>query len=358
MEKIRIKITYLKSKFDDYFLIEKSLNQLMKIAMKYFFISISFDDIYYGNKNRKQFKKCVLIYILMWLVTFLFISFVLSDDMYTLIGSPFLPRHFRTLMFLSSIAAVMLLIVKTDLILGEIKSNLDQFKIFYYLINNIKSKHKLSRKNYKKISILSRITKICSMDYATRFFIIFGNLISIKIAIQCKNLVLQLSLIILGIPMTIIGCFTGASLFFIFYILFYYYKLLFDQISNQFVQFRNRKSLVINKTTEIQLIKLIKEHNLASIQIKEINLLFRRTVAFIFITFSFIKIVSFYLIMHSNDIILNIVLVNAVVFFLIFGFGVSYLFSLQIKSAHQSYQTIHSIVCKYKMRFYFKMKVS
>ena len=235
---------------------------------------------------------------------------------------------------------------------------MDQFKIFYYLINNIKSKHKLSRKNYKKISILSRITKICSMDYATRFFIIFGNLISIKIAIQCKNLVLQLSLIILGIPMTIIGCFTGASLFFIFYILFYYYKLLFDQISNQFVQFRNRKSLVINKTTEIQLIKLIKEHNLASIQIKEINLLFRRTAAFIFIIFSFIKIISFYIIIHSNDIILTIVLVNLVVMFLIFGFGMSYLFSQQIKSAHQSYQTIHSIFCKYKMRFYFKMKVS
>ena len=78
MDKIRVKITNLKLKIDDYFLIEKSLNQLMKIAVKYFFISISFNDIYYGNKNPKQFKKCFLICILIWLMTLSLISFVLS----------------------------------------------------------------------------------------------------------------------------------------------------------------------------------------------------------------------------------------------------------------------------------------
>ena len=358
MERIRIKIINLKLKIHDYFLIEKSMNQMMKIAVKYFLISISLNDIYYGNKNPKQFKKCVLTCILIWLMTLSLISFVLSDDMYSLIDSPFLPRHFRTLLSLLSISSIMLLTAKTDLLLGEIKSNLDQFKIFYYLINNIKSKHKLSKQNYKKISIFSRILQICLMDYAIRFGIIFGSLIFIKIAIQSKNLVLQLYLIILGIPMIIICAFAGASLFFIFYILFYYYKLIFDQINNRFVRFRNRKSSVINKTTEIELIKLIKQHNLVSIEMNEINLLFRRTAAFIFIVFSFIKIISLYLMMHSNDIIFTIILVNVVVLFLIFGLGLSCLFSLQIKSAHQSYQTIHSIICKYKMRFYLKIKVS
>ena len=358
MERIRIKIINLKLKIHDYFLIEKSMNQMMKIAVKYFLISISLNDIYYGNKNPKQFKKCVSIYILMWLMSFNCILFVLSDDMYSLIDSPSVPRYFRTFLLLLSISSVMILTAKTDLLLGEIKSNLDQFKIFYYLINNIKSKHKLSKQNYKKISILSRIIQTGSMDYAVRFIIVFGSLLFIKIAIQSKNLVLQFYLIICGIPVAIIAYFEAALLFFIFYILLYYYKLVFDQISNRFVRFCNRKSSVINKKTEIELIKLIKQHNLVSVEMNGINLLFRRTAAFIFIVFSFIKIISFYLIMHSNDIIFTIILVNVVSAFSIFGLGLSYLFSLQIKLAHQSYQTIHSIICKYKIRFYLKMKVS
>ena len=263
MEKIRIKIMNLKFKIYDYFLIEKSLNQLMKIAVKYFLISISFNDIYYENKNPKQFKKCFLICILIWLMTLSLISFVISDDMYSLIDSPFLPRHFRTLLSLLSFSSIMLLTAKTDLLLGEIRSNLDQFKIFYYLINNIKSKHKLSKQNYKKISILSRIIQIYTMNFGVRFFIIFGNLFIIKIAIQSKNLVLQLYLTIIAIPMSIIGSLTGALIFSIFYILFYYYKLVFDQINNRVVRFCNRKSLVINKMIEKQLIRLIYEHNLA-----------------------------------------------------------------------------------------------
>ena len=71
------------------------------------------------------------------------INLIISNDMYSLIDSPFLPRYFRTFVLFCAISLVMLLIAKTDLLLGEIRSNLDQFKIFYYLINNIKSKHKL-----------------------------------------------------------------------------------------------------------------------------------------------------------------------------------------------------------------------
>ena len=108
---------------------------------------------------------------------------------------------------------------------------------------------------------------------------------------------------------------------------------------------------------EKQLNRLIYEHNLASIEIDKINLLMRRTAACIFIVFSFVKIISLYLFIYSNDIIIRFVLINSVVIFVIFGYALSYFFSLQIKSAHQSYKTIHLIVCKYKMRFYPKIKV-
>ena len=42
--------------------------------------------------------------------------------------------------------------------------------------------------------------------------------------------------------------------------------------------------------------------------------------------------------MYSNDVILEIILVNVEILSIIFGFVMNYLFSLQIKLAHQSYQ--------------------
>ena len=119
--KIRNKFQNIKSKIYDYFLLKISLENFMKIAVKYFVISVDFDHIYYEHKNSKQFKKCVLIYILIWLTTFYGLSFVLSDDMYSLIDSPFLPANSRTSLLLAVLGSVVILVGKTDLLLGEIK---------------------------------------------------------------------------------------------------------------------------------------------------------------------------------------------------------------------------------------------
>ena len=213
MEKIKYKINNLISKIHDYFLIEKSLNNLMNISVKYFVTSIDSNDIYYGDKNPKRFKTCVLIYVLMCLMTFGYISFILSDDMYSLIDSPFLPGHFRTMLLLTALSTIMILVAKTDIILGEIKFDLNQLKIFYYLINDVKSKHKLSEANYKKLTILSRIIQILIMNYALKFGITFGSVLIIKIAIEFKILVFQLGIIISTIPFLIICTFTAASFF-------------------------------------------------------------------------------------------------------------------------------------------------
>ena len=358
METTKYKINNLKLKIHDYFLMENLLNNLMKISVKYFVMSINFNDIYYGNKNPEQLKICVLICILLWLMTFSGISFVLSDELYSFIDCPCFPGHFRTILLLTGFSSIAILVAKTDIILAEIKSNLNEFKIFYYLMNDIKSEHKLSKANNEKLAVLCRIIQILVMNYGLKFGIIFGSFIIIKYAIEFKILFFQLTIIILPIPFLIIYVFTAASIFFIFVILFYYYKLLFDQISDQFKLISNRKSLVINKIIEKKLIQLIYEHKSASIEINKINLSIRRTAACIFILFSFAKIISLYLFIYSNDIIIRFVLMNAIVASVIFGYAMTYFFSLQIESAHKSYKSVHSIVCKYKMRFNIKLKVS
>ena len=246
MDKFRNKIVNLKVKIQNYYSFEHSLNYVMKIAVKYYVFSINHNDIYYGRKNPKQFKVYLLIYILSWLTTIYMMSFILSDYMYSLIDSPF--DNFRTELLFLSISSLMIAIAKTDFLLGEVKSNLKSFKIFYYLINDIKSKHKLSRRNYKKLAILSRILQIFIIDYGVKFVLVFGFIVFIKIAVNSRTLFLQLSFIFFILPILVIYCFTAVTCIFIPYILIYYYKLLFDQISNRFKRISQEILLVINKT--------------------------------------------------------------------------------------------------------------
>ena len=104
--------------------------------------------------------------------------------------------------------------------------------------------------------------------------------------------------------------------------------------------------------------KLIDEHNEAAKEVNKINMILRRTTAFSFIVYAFLKIISFFMIRNMNDILLKFITINIFCIALVFGFGMSYLFSQQIKSAHKSYISIHSIVCNYKMRLPIKLKVS
>ena len=203
MKRIKTKIIRLKSKVNEYLLMKESMNYLMKLLKKFYVISIDFNDIYYGNKNPEQLKICVLICILLWLMTFSGISFVLSDELYSFIDCPCFPGHFRTILLLTGFSSIAILVAKTDIILAEIKSNLNEFKIFYYLMNDIKSEHKLSKANNEKLAVLCRIIQILVMNYGLKFGIIFGSFIIIKYAIEFKILFFQLTIIILPIPFPI-----------------------------------------------------------------------------------------------------------------------------------------------------------
>ena len=102
---------------------------------------------------------------------------------------------------------------------------------------------------------------------------------------------------------------------------------------------------------------MIKEHNLAEIEIHSMNLIMKRTAAALFITLSLVKIITLYLIMNIQHKLFKLMIENIFVVFLTFGFGVSILISLQIRSAHKCYKIVYPIVCRGKMRLSFRFKV-
>ena len=86
-----------------------------------------------------------------------------------------------------------------------------------------------------------------------------------------------------------------------------------------------------------------------SLKIDKMDLIVRRWGSAFFVCFALIKIVALYMVIFMKQTLLRLLAFNGLVFASFYGFWLSYLLSLQINSAKNSYKIIHSIVCSYKM---------
>ena len=283
------------------------------------------------------------------------ILFSTSNYMYSLIKLKSMPDHVKPLLLSTSLASIIFLQMKIDFILAEIKWLLSPFKIFYYLINNLKSNHKLNDRNFNRLAILSRLIQIVILNFGMSIIIISNVILLCWIAISTQNQIWIIQSVIY------LPAFFNGSLIFclslcIVFVMFIYYKMRFHQINQQI------KSLILNgkvisKNRSKKLLKLINEHNLVSIELNKTNLMIRRTAVAIFIIFSITKVNMVYFLFNFNNLLVKIVMFDGLITVVLFTFIMSYLFTQQIKSAHQSSKLIYSLVCRYKINLKFKLKV-
>ena len=358
MIKIKNKIARIKHKVNEYFLMEKSIGILSNTMRRFYIFSVGFDEIYYGIKNSKRFRWCILFCIINWMNAIWHFLFLISDEMWSLIDGPFLPDHLRACVFLLGLVIFFNSVLKTDFLLGEINGNLDTLKMFYILSINLKSIHQLTEKNYKRLAILSRIIITILLNYGATFFIILLPALILMLSILSKKVYILIHFILFTAPYIslIITLSTSGCLI---YIYFPYYKMRFDQLNQQIKSIiPNGKRKIILNSKEKLLLQLINEHNLLSLEIHKMNLLIRRTAAFLFICFGLFKVITIYLSIFMIHTFTRILAINAFIIFFILGFGISTLFSLQINSAKNSYKIIHSVVCNCRMRLQLKLKVN
>ena len=362
---IKSKISILKLKIKEYFLLKNSLEHLDNFLKKFYVSPIGINDIYYGNKNMKIFIICIVICAFNWFAVGFNLSFVFSEEMFSLIDVPSIfGKHLKLLWSFGATVYFLTAAFRTDILLGQIHYNLNPLKTLYYLKKDLKELHKLNEKNYKKLAILSRSVQIIFMDCGTILFVVTITIFMIKIAILSGKIFWIWGNIIF-ILIIIISATTATSIVCLIIIMLFYYKMIFGQIndkinliSNEKSKLFKRRNLIINKTKRKQLISLIHEHNLSAIEIHKLNLITRRSMACVFIAFSMMKIISLYLLVNFEDFFIKLFLIIFNLLALIFGFSACYLFTLQIKSAHQPLKTVHSIVCKYKMDLRLRLKVS
>ena len=348
-----------KQRINEYFLMKKSLTKLSNSLKNLYVLPIGFDEIHSGKKNPKRFKLCILFCFLMYLATIYDLIMLTSEQFWSSISGPHLPDYARTCYFLLFIVFSLVCVIKTDAILAQVNyNNISPMKIFYYLVNDIKPKHKLTDKNYKILAISIRFILICLVDYGLPILSILLIGVETMITVKSKKLFwLIQELIITPFYIDLIITITVAtSVVIIFYL---YYKFRFDQINDQFKLISSKllTSTIIPKRRELQLIRLIYKHNQMSIEIHIFNMILRRIAAMIFLSLSLVLIITIYLAIHMKDNLLRIFIINMFLCFFIFGFVLTYVFALQIESAHQSYQLIHSLICKFKMRYIIRIKV-
>ena len=353
----QVKMKNLKKVKNNYFSMKSSLEHLMDTSTNFYLIPMEIQDIINGKRNEMRFRMSIvnLIYVLFFLTlnAFLFSS---SNYLFSIIKFDLMPDQTRELIFSFGFASLWCFPAKIDLILGEIKSKLSSFKIFYYLINDLKSKHKLTDVNFNRLAILSRIIQIIVLDVGMPIALILNFILISFIAISTQKLVWVLQSIFYIPAIVNFGMICSTWMCFVF-VIFMYYKFRFDQI-NQQIKTIIPNGKVINKRREKCLMKLINEHNLTSIEVCKISLMIRRTAAATFFLFSIIKVCAFYFLINFDNIFIKIMTFDIAITILSSSFVLSYLFTQQIRSAHKSYKFIHSFVCNYKMRSKFKFKVN
>ena len=344
--------------FKKYVSMERSCGYLMEVARNSFFISIGINEINDGIKNPKRFKITKLHLIYFGISNLILILFSVFNCFYVSLMADILPAQFRIVFNLVAIGFTWFFVIKFDMFSGELKFNLSPLKVFYFLINNIKSIHKLTDLHYNRLAILSRIAQILVMDSSSPIVCFSVIILNFLIAAFSKKSI-WIFLAIHLIPSTILACIAFLCWICIVLILISYYKMRFDQIYSSIKSIvSNGKSNIINKRREKKLKNLIEEHKSVSNEIQKVNSIFRRSVGAMFITLSVNRVNALYvLINYKNNIFVVLMLSFTLFLIFTFGFGLTYLFSHQIKSAHQSYKLIYSILCKFKMKLRFRFKV-
>ena len=169
MNRLQVEINKIKQKTHDYLSFQTLIKSLISYVHKFYILSIEFDQVNYGLVNHRRFKINLILCVLMWLATFYHLLLISSNKLWSLIAGSFQVNHYRLLKSLFMVYLFLSTSIKTDILLEEIKlfklSVQSPLRIIYYLMNDLKLKHKLTQKNYDKLAFFCRFVQLYILDF-------------------------------------------------------------------------------------------------------------------------------------------------------------------------------------------------
>lgn len=347
--------------FDEFIDLPKTLEKVNFWIKKIYLLSVDLTEIYQNKINYYQYWIAWMHLIMMFIGIVTFIAFISNDWLYTLIDNEFLPNKFKILCIYLILCATLAMMLRFDLLMAEGNRNLSVLKVFYYLQLNLRSKHGLNQENYRKYSILCKFLHVIS--FLSCFgFNAFGWLYYLYIAIRANRIFIHLITpfffyILLLATTAVFACSAlGIGMF-------YYYILMFKQINCQITLIHKQSKIFLNKRNQRQFICLMESHHSLELQIDKLNLMLRRSILFLYIFLGVGFIIPFNICISSNDKFEQFYCSGAILFFIVFGFSITYLLSTLIRVAHKPNKTAYKIfrkqnlICNFEKKFQLKWKV-
>ena len=140
----------------------KSIGWLMKYAQV---TAMDLNEIYEGKFNKTRHLMCWVHVISITFTLLLLLAVIIWDPLfYTFVDDKF-PNNFRQLLELGFSLGAISVVMRYDYLDAQRKTNLSIFKMFYSLQHDIKSEHKLSDKNYKRVSVFAQLIDLLFLKY-------------------------------------------------------------------------------------------------------------------------------------------------------------------------------------------------
>ena len=145
--------------FDEYIDVTNTLKQVGYWLRKITFISVDIAGFYYDQFNLRRYCLGWLNLVLIVIGMIIAISIISNKWLYSFIDNQYLPNHFKVLSLYGLSFAIAIASYRFDCLIAEWNRNILVFKTFYYIQEDIKSKHGLNKGNYRKFSIVVKFVK-------------------------------------------------------------------------------------------------------------------------------------------------------------------------------------------------------
>ena len=150
----------------NYFISTDSLSNIISCFNHYYFISSNINEIHQWIYNQKRNFVCLCICLSCFLSILFSTTIICSNRLYNIFKENYseVPQ-FKQIIILGITGLILTFAIRIDLIIEERKFQLRNLKFIYYLIHNLKSKHKFNDKNYKRILIVASTMELFMVKF-------------------------------------------------------------------------------------------------------------------------------------------------------------------------------------------------
>lgn len=289
---------YNRINFEEFIDIKRTMKDIGYWIKTTIIVSVGITELYHDKFNWKRhlFGWFIVAYLISYGILVICFGFIKS--MFHLIDSEIIPRNYKIFCIYYIFIVILIASFRLDALMSEKNRLVTVFKSFYYLQEDIKSKHGLTDENLRKVAIFYKLLYVACIYICLPFVMGFAITYYSYLAIIGNRIIFQLlaPLALFHVWLVVSTVFIGGTMGIE---MFYYYMLMFKQIDCQFNEIYKQINGCFTIKHKKKLMKLIDQHNSMALNVYQVNLIIRSILVF-FVTYVILTILPLNLYIKSN----------------------------------------------------------